>query len=136
MTLKELKTHVSYEQKRILCATHDLFFVDDSILPLLPRLLGKHFFIKKKQPIPLNFKKSITDQVQQALVSTVMFKSKGVCTAIKFGSGSLSVDKNLDNFNSVLKYVKKKLPGGWENVQSIYLKTNSSVAFPIYNHLQ
>jgi ribosome biogenesis protein UTP30 len=43
----------SYEQKRILCGQYDLFLADDRILPSLPKLIGKQFFRKKKQPIPI-----------------------------------------------------------------------------------
>lgn len=37
-----------YEAKRLLCNSYDLFLADDRVLPLLPKLLGKTFFAKKR----------------------------------------------------------------------------------------
>ena len=38
----------TFEAKRNLCDGYDLFIVDRGIVPMLPRLLGKTFFTKKK----------------------------------------------------------------------------------------
>ena len=47
--LSKLKTKFKpYEAKRNLCAQFDVFLADERILPLLPKLLGKTFFEKKK----------------------------------------------------------------------------------------
>eukprot|EP01051_Picozoa_sp_SAG22_P029964 SAG22_NODE_11367_length_488_cov_1.010283_1_plen_153_part_01 len=45
------KNYKTFEAKRNLCDGYDLFLADRSVLPMLPRLLGKTFFSKKKQPI-------------------------------------------------------------------------------------
>jgi ribosome biogenesis protein UTP30 len=37
-----------FEAKRQLCASYDLFLADERVLPLLPPILGKTFFMKKK----------------------------------------------------------------------------------------
>ena len=42
------KDYKEYEMKRQLCGMYDLFLCDDRIAPLLPRFLGKVFYIKKK----------------------------------------------------------------------------------------
>lgn len=36
-----------------LAAAFDLFLVDDRVMALLGRVLGKIFFSKKKQPVPI-----------------------------------------------------------------------------------
>jgi len=38
----------TYESKRKLVATYDLFFAEKAILPMLSPLLGKAFFVRKK----------------------------------------------------------------------------------------
>ena len=38
----------TYEAKRNLCDSYDLFMVDRRVLPMLPKLIGKSFFQKKK----------------------------------------------------------------------------------------
>ncbi len=44
----------SHEAKRELCKLYDLFLADERVLPMLPKLIGKSFFKKKKQPIPVD----------------------------------------------------------------------------------
>lgn len=38
----------TFEAKRNLCDSYDLFMVDRRVLPMLPKLIGKSFFVKKK----------------------------------------------------------------------------------------
>eukprot|EP01052_Picozoa_sp_SAG31_P026071 SAG31_NODE_2336_length_5921_cov_33.442288_2_plen_152_part_00 len=42
------KNYKTFEAKRNLCDGYDLFMADRSVLPMLPKLLGKTFFTKKK----------------------------------------------------------------------------------------
>ena len=46
-----------HEAKRQLCDSYDLFCADARVLPILPKLLGKSFFKKKKQPVPVDLTK-------------------------------------------------------------------------------
>ena len=52
------KKFATHEQKRQLCRDYTLFLADTRILPLLPKLLGKTFFKKKKQPVPVELRVS------------------------------------------------------------------------------
>ncbi|KAL9957243.1 hypothetical protein ACROYT_G038856 [Oculina patagonica] len=54
---KVRKNYQSFESKRQLCALYDVFICDDTIYHLLPKLLGKAFFSRKKFPIPVDLKK-------------------------------------------------------------------------------
>ena len=42
----------TFEEKRRLCDTYDVFFADKRIIPLLPKVIGKKFFDKKKFVCP------------------------------------------------------------------------------------
>ncbi|RKP06446.1 ribosomal protein L1/ribosomal biogenesis protein [Thamnocephalis sphaerospora] len=80
--LSKLRTkYKQYEAKRQLCANYDLFLADDRIIPLLPRVLGKKFFDKKKQPIPVDLTKSnLKAEIMRACYSTYMHIPAGTCT--------------------------------------------------------
>lgn len=53
--LSKLKTdYKPFEAKRKLCNSYDLFFADKRVLTVLPKLLGKQFFKKKKLPLPVD----------------------------------------------------------------------------------
>jgi hypothetical protein len=51
------KNYHQYQEKRELCRSYAAFFADDRIVPMLPAVLGKVFFEKKKQPLPVNVAK-------------------------------------------------------------------------------
>jgi hypothetical protein len=53
--LHKLRTkYESHEAKRQLCGSYDLFLADERVVPSLPKLIGKSFFRKRKQPVPVN----------------------------------------------------------------------------------
>lgn len=37
-----------FEAKRTLCSSYDLFLADERVIEMLPKMLGKTFFLKKK----------------------------------------------------------------------------------------
>ena len=49
ISLRELKVeYKQYEAKKSLCQKFDIFLVDERILRLVPKFLGKHFYSKKR----------------------------------------------------------------------------------------
>ena len=84
--LQSLRTkHKSYTQRRDLLSKYDVFFADDTILPMLTKALGSKFFDKKKQPIPVKVsrKEGLPFAIQKALGSTFMYLSAGTCVTVK-----------------------------------------------------
>ncbi|RKP20635.1 ribosomal protein L1 [Rozella allomycis CSF55] len=78
--LKQFSTH---EAKRAFCNGYDFFLADERILPMLPQKLGKTFFKKKKQPVPIELstnketmEKRIFESIHQ---STYLFMNFGSC---------------------------------------------------------
>jgi len=57
------------------------------------------------------------------------------CSAVKTASTELPAAAIVDNVMAVLNAVAKVVPGGWNNVQSICVKTTTSIALPIYSNL-
>ena len=51
---------------------------------------------------------------------------------VQIGNTSMEsavISKNLTHVNSVLE---KRYPGGWKNIRAQHIKTESSIAIPIY----
>ena len=123
----------AHEQKRKLCDSYDLFLADDRILPILPKLLGKNFFKKKKQPVAVNLtKKDWVSQVKLAATSTYLNIQGGTCVNIKVGKSTMDVDDIVENAVVAINGAANKIPRKWGNIQSIYIKTTDSVALPVY----
>lgn len=126
--------YVEYEAKRKLCDSYDLFLADDRILPVLPRLLGKTFFKKKKHPVPVDMsKKDLAKELQTAQNATYLHLGKGPCCAVKVARDDFEQSEIVANLQEAIGAVVGHIPKKWKNVKAMHIKTSDSVALPIYN---
>lgn len=130
--LSKLKTaYESHEKKRQLCSSYDLFLADDRILPSLPKYLGKTFFKKKKQPIPVKLAgKDWAGQVRKACDCTYMHMT-GSSMTIRVAKASQPIAECEENVMATITNASKKIPGGFKAIQSLYMKSIDSVSLPI-----
>jgi ribosome biogenesis protein UTP30 len=135
--VSKLKTkYKPYEAKRRLCGSYDLFVADDRILGVLPKLLGKTFFKKKKHPIPVALKgKNWAASIRRACDSTYLYISGGSCSDVRVARISQEAQEIVDNVMAAAEGIAKVLPKKWATIQSLYLKTSESAALPLYNAL-
>ncbi|KAJ8901509.1 hypothetical protein NDN08_007353 [Rhodosorus marinus] len=125
----------TFESKRQLCDSYDLFLADDRVLPLLPKLLGKHFFRSKKIPSSVDMRRDLKTQLETAVSSTYIHLGTGNVFAVKVGLVNFKAKQLTDNILSAVDRIVELCPGGFANVQSIHLKSAMSVALPLYNSL-
>lgn len=122
-----------FEARRRLVDSHDLFFADRAILPLLPRLLGKNFFKKKKLPLALELSRSgWPEQLRACLCSTFLHVRSGSCSSLKIGRLSMDRDQIVDNVIAAIEGAIAHVPKKWANVRSFHVRAINSVALPIY----
>merc|ERR1740129_999130 len=135
ISLRELKVeYKQYEAKTQLCHRFDLFLADARIIRLLPQFLGKPFYKRKKLPIQVDLScKDLKGEMDRALNTvTLPLKHTGSCSSVSVGYSSLSKEQLLENTLAVLKTVVDKYPGGWPNVRSVYVKSQSTPSLPLY----
>ncbi|CCO30759.1 Putative ribosome biogenesis protein C8F11,04 AltName: Full=U3 snoRNP-associated protein C8F11.04 [Rhizoctonia solani AG-1 IB] len=73
-----------FEARRQLMKDHGIFLVDERVVPMMPKLLGKIFFKAKKQPVPVNLqKKDVKSELERAVSSTYMHQNQGTCTYVR-----------------------------------------------------
>ncbi|KAI6147230.1 ribosomal protein L1, partial [Pisolithus tinctorius] len=124
----------AFEARRLLLKENALFLADDRVIPLLPRLLGSKWFDAKKQPIPVNLKrKDLKTELERAIESSYMHQNKGTCTSVKVGVLSQTPKQVLANIQAALPAITSHIKGGWDNIQCLHIKTNSSVSLPIWS---
>ncbi|EIE27107.1 ribosomal protein L1 [Coccomyxa subellipsoidea C-169] len=135
--VSKLRTkYESAEAKRALCTAYDLFLADERVLPSLPKLLGKTFFKKKKQPIPVDLTgKDWARQVRKATEATYMHHTGGTCINIRVARSSFSAEQCTENIVEAIKGALPHIPKKWNNVQALHVKTATSAALPIYQTL-
>ncbi|XP_058743397.1 uncharacterized protein LOC131616157 [Vicia villosa] len=122
-----------FEAKRKLCNSYDLFFADKTVVPLLPRLLGKQFFKKRKVPVQLDLKKkNWKEQIDRALSSALLFLRTGTCSVLKVAKMSMERDEIVENLAAAMEGVVEVFPKKWGVVRSFHVKLLESVALPVY----
>ncbi|XP_057807280.1 uncharacterized protein LOC131021960 [Salvia miltiorrhiza] len=122
-----------FEARRKLCNSYDMFLVDKRIVHLLPKLIGKEFFRKKKLPLGMDLrKKNLKLQVERVLGSALLFIGTGTCSVLKVGKVEMEKDEIVDNVLDAIKGVIERVPKKWDGVRSLHLKFSDSVALPIY----
>lgn len=130
------KKHKEYEAKRQLMGDYDIFLADARVLPMLPPLLGKGFFQKRKLPAPMDLtKKDLRGEIERIVCGTLFRHTKGTSNSIQVGTTAQSQLQLVDNIVASVEQAIKRVPGKWNNVQSLSLRTTNSIALPFYNSL-
>lgn len=135
ISLRELKVeYKAFEAKTALCHRHEAFLADEKILRLLPKFLGKAFYARRKFPLPINLtSKNLSKDVEKALRTVVVpLSNKGTCSMLRIGNTSMKPSHLVDNILQATEILAKKYPGGWKNIRSIHLKTETSMSIPIH----
>ncbi|KAJ0113320.1 hypothetical protein Patl1_01471 [Pistacia atlantica] len=132
--ITKLKTdYRPFEAKRKLCDSYDMFFADKRVVPLLPKLLGKHFFKKKKIPVPVDLKhKNWKEQVEKVCGSALLYLRTGTCSVLKVGKASMGTEEIAENVMAAINGIAEIVPRKWGNVRSFHLKMLESLALPVY----
>uniref|UniRef100_A0A7N0T2W5 Ribosomal protein L1 n=1 Tax=Kalanchoe fedtschenkoi TaxID=63787 RepID=A0A7N0T2W5_KALFE len=137
LKLSKLKTdYRAYEAKRKLCASYDMFLVDKRLIPLMPKLLGKQFYKKKKIPVPIDLThRNWKEQISRAFGSALLYLKTGTCSVVKVARVAMEVEEIVDNVISAINGIVEILPKKWDGVRSFHLKLSGSLSLPIYQAL-
>lgn len=137
LKLSKLRTNYRpFEAKRKLCDSYDVFLADRRVVGMLPRLLGKQFFKKKKIPVGVDLRhKSWKEQVERVFASALLFVGTGTCSVLKVGRVSMGKEEIAANVAAALEGVAEVVPRKWRNVRSFHLKLLDSLALPVYQAL-
>ncbi|XP_044502732.1 ribosomal L1 domain-containing protein 1-like [Mangifera indica] len=132
--ITKLKTdYRPFEAKRKLCDSYDMFFADKRVVPLLPKLLGKHFFKKKKIPVPMDLKhNNWKEQIEKVCESALLYLRTGTCSVLKVGKVSMGTKEIVENVMAAINGIAEIVPRKWGNVRSFHLKMLESLALPAY----
>uniref|UniRef100_A0A5B6YKH1 Putative Ribosomal L1 domain-containing protein 1 n=1 Tax=Davidia involucrata TaxID=16924 RepID=A0A5B6YKH1_DAVIN len=125
-----------FEAKRKLCDSYNMFFADKRVVPLLPKLLGKQFYKKKKIPVPVDLThKNWKEQIERACSSALLYLRAGTCSVVRVGKVSMEIGEIIENVVAAIDGVVEVIPKKWAGVRSFHLKFSESLALPIYQAL-
>ncbi|XP_075035878.1 ribosomal L1 domain-containing protein 1 [Mixophyes fleayi] len=132
---KMKKEYKPFEAKRRLLSSYDLFLSDDRIRRFLPSLIGKHFYKEKREPQSVNLKgKHLASVLNHYIQGTQLhITNRGCCYAIRVGHTGMEVADIVENTLAVAQALAEKLPMKWKNIKVLHLRTQTSVALPVFN---
>jgi ribosome biogenesis protein UTP30 len=120
--------------RRKLAGSYDFFLCEEGIVNPLRTVLGKSFFHKKKFPAPISLKNDVKAAVSAATNGTFLTQSNGTTWVVKVGTSGFSAKDLAENVINLVNYmVSKVIVGKWANVRALHIKSESSVALPIYS---
>lgn len=126
----------SYEARIRLVDMYDLFLTDERVYHCVPQYLGKKFYVRKKRPHPVNLRATdLNKEISRARDATYLYLGRGPCSAVPVGHTGMPREHLIHNVRHALSVIVRKIPRGWKNIQSVHLKTTSSVALPLFNSL-
>ncbi|KAM3339013.1 ribosomal L1 domain-containing protein 1 [Capsicum galapagoense] len=139
MKISKLKSeYKSFEAKRELYDSYELFLADKRVVNLLPGLLGKQFYKKKRKvPVPVDLRgnSSWKEEIERACSTTLLCLGNGTCSVLKIGKGGMENGEVMENvlasIDGIIEFVPKKLDG----VRAFHLKFSDSLALPVYEAL-
>jgi len=110
---------------------NDWFFGEISLMPLIGKTLGQVLGPKGKMPKPLPpnanlkaFAEAAKKSVRIKLVTTPVIH-------VPMGSDKMTDDQIANNINSLINFVKEKLPKGKNNIKSAYIKLTMGPAIKL-----
>ncbi|XP_026206378.1 ribosomal L1 domain-containing protein 1 [Anabas testudineus] len=123
-----------YEAKRRLLGNFDMFLSDDRIRRLLPTHLGKHFYQRKKEPLTVNLQsKHLAMDIHRVIQGTSLkVTNKGCCCMARVGHSGMTADEVTENIEAAVQTVVAKLRMKGPVMKLIHIKSQTSVALPIY----
>ncbi|KAJ8246034.1 hypothetical protein GJAV_G00262940 [Gymnothorax javanicus] len=135
MPLKRLKTEYKpFEAKRRLLGNFDLFLADSRVYRLLPSHIGKHFYASKKAPLSVDLQSKQLARDMERLItgSTLHVNKKGSCCMARVAHSGMTADQVVENIMVAVSTIASKLPLKGKSIKIIHLKSQTSVALPIY----
>ncbi|GAN10505.1 ribosomal L1 domain-containing protein 1-like [Mucor ambiguus] len=134
--LNALKTvYKSYESKRKLATSYNLYVVDDRVAPLIPGLLGKSFQAKNRMPIKMKHSGNMKTNVDNILHSTNVKLHNGLKTRVVIGNFGMSEKDVLKNYEAAVPEIVKTAAHGWDQVEMLGVKCEGLPYLPTYTSL-
>jgi ribosome biogenesis protein UTP30 len=138
------KNFKQYKDKRALLRQYDMFLADIRIYKMLPELLGKEFYAKKKFPCPIKVHgfepEELQKQLNKAAKCTYFIQGNGPNYSVRVGKTSQSPKEIAENIEQALPralaYIGAFDGIKFSKVQSVSVKIGDSPELPIFNQLQ
>ncbi|KAG6407645.1 hypothetical protein SASPL_130641 [Salvia splendens] len=124
----------SFESKKKLFDSFDLFLADKSVEAMLPKVLGRVFYKKRKKiPVAVDLRGDWKEELERACRSSLWCLSSGTCSSVRVGRlGEMESGEIVENVLDAVDGVVGIVPRKWGAIRCLHLKLSDSLALPIY----
>ena len=132
-----------YKDKRSLLKEYDAFLADIRIYKMLPELMGKEFYQRKKYPCPVKMHgfdspKALETQLNNATSSTFFALGNGPNYSVRVGKTFQSAKEIAQNtiqaLGQAIAYATVHDEIDFDSICQISMRVGSSPELPVYNH--
>lgn len=132
-----------FKDKRTLCKDYDGFLADLRVYKMLPELMGKEFYQKKKYPCPVKVHgfenpKDLEKQLNRAASATFFTLGNGPNYSVRVGKTFQAPKEIAQNtmqaLGQAIAYATVHDEIDFERVCQISMRVGSSPELPVYNH--
>jgi large subunit ribosomal protein L10Ae len=128
--LKKLNKNKKLVKK--LARKYDAFVASESLIKMIPRILGPGLSKAGKFPTPISHADDLNAKITD-VKSTIKFQLKKVlCLAVAVGNVSMNEDELVGNIMLAINYLVSLLKKGWQNVGSLTIKATMSKPRQLY----
>ena len=100
-----------------------IFLSSASLMSLVGRYFGKILSPRNKMPIPVGITDDVASRIDEARRTVSVRLHKSPTIHAKVGHINMKDEELAENIVSFIMSIKNKLPKGWRNIRSIYIKT-------------
>lgn len=126
------KKYHEFAARRALVARYAAFFADKRVVPMMPKLCGKPFFSRRKQPMPVEVAHGDLAAALSEVRDSTYLTLGAQTVSIKIGRAHMPPSKVAANIVAAIEPAVARLPGKWKGVKSIYLRGVDTVSAPLY----
>lgn len=119
--LEEYSSNIRQFKK--LARRNRIFLSSASLMSLIGRYFGKILSPRNKMPIPVGINEDVLSAIKDAKRTISIRLHKSPTVHAKVGNINMNDEELAENIVSFIMFIKNKLPKGWRNIRSIYIKT-------------
>ncbi|XP_016959936.1 60S ribosomal protein L10a-2 [Drosophila biarmipes] len=116
---------------RKLAKSYDTFLASESMVKLIPKLLGPGLTNAGKFLTPLTHKESMGSKIKILSTKKLLMK-KVACLSVNVGHVGLHPEKLAQNISISINFLVSLLKGNWQNVRSLHIKSSLGVPLRLY----
>jgi len=126
------KFNKNKKQIKVFAKQFDAFLASESLIKVIPRVLGPALNKVGKFPTVINHVDNLVAKVEEVR-ATIKFQLKKVlCLGVAIGHVDMTSDQLLQNIVLSINFLVSLLKKNWQNVRSLYIKSSMGKPFRIY----